>query len=78
MGGWVAGWGAGGLGGGRGGWGGGGGGGGGAGGAGGGGRVGGGRKATAPFPYLADQLTLFQPGEGRLSPHNTTGTFRHH
>ena len=29
-------------------------------------RTGGGREATVPFPYLADQLTLFHPGEGRL------------
>ena len=31
-----------------------------------GGGGGGVREATAPFPYLADQLTLFHPGEGRL------------
>ena len=41
------------------------------------------RGPLAP-QYLADQLTLFQPGEGRLSPPITTGptpnffTFRHH
>ena len=44
---------------------------------------GGGRGATAPPQYLVDHLTLFQPGEGRLSPPITTGppnvfTFRHH
>ena len=27
----------------------------------------GGSGATAPLQYLADQVTLFQPGEGRLS-----------
>ena len=27
-----------------------------------------------PPQYLADQLTLFQPGEGRLSPPIATGT----
>ena len=36
-----------------------------------------------PYKYLADKLTLFQPGEGKLSPPITTGipiffTFRHH
>ena len=32
------------------------------------------RSAPGPPPqYLADQLTLFQPGEGRLSPLITTG-----
>ena len=41
------------------------------------------RGATAPPPYFADQLTLFQPGEDRLSPPFTTGppfffTIRHH
>ena len=38
----------------------------------------------APPQYLVDQLTLFQPGKGILSPPITTGpppiffTFRHH
>ena len=31
------------------------------------------RGATGP-QYLADQVTLFQPGVGRLSPPITTGT----
>ena len=33
----------------------------------------GGQGATAPPKYSADQLTLFQPGEGRLFPLITTG-----
>ena len=33
-----------------------------------------GRGASGPLhQYLEDQLTLFQPGEGRLSPPITTG-----
>ena len=33
----------------------------------------GGQGGHWPPQYLADQLTLFQPGEGRLSPPITTG-----
>jgi hypothetical protein len=33
------------------------------------------KRSVMPEPqYLADQLTLFQPGKGRLSPLITTGT----
>ena len=35
--------------------------------------TGGARGPLAPSQYLADQLTLFQLGEGRLSPTITTG-----